>query len=77
MKAARVVVLGMGGTIAGRAERAGDNVGYDAGAVPVEDLAAGLPVLQGRNVSFEQVAQINSKDMRLADLQRLVDRARA
>ena len=75
-KAARVVVLGMGGTIAGRAERAGDNVGYDAGAVPVEDLAAGLPVLQGRNVSFEQVAQINSKDMRLADLQRLVDRAR-
>lgn len=74
-KATRIVVLGMGGTIAGRAERAGDNVGYDAGAVPVEDLAAGLPALRGRDMAFEQVAQINSKDMRLADLQRLVGRA--
>mgnify|MGYP006142457017 CR=1 FL=1 len=74
-KAMRIVVLGMGGTIAGRAERAGDNVGYDAGAVPVEDLAAGLPALRGRDLAFEQVAQINSKDMRLADLQRLVERA--
>ena len=46
-----------------------------AGAVPVEDLAAGLPALRGRDLAFEQVAQINSKDMRLADLQRLVERA--
>ncbi|MBX3610234.1 MAG: asparaginase [Hydrogenophaga sp.] len=64
----------MGGTIAGRAERADDNVGYRAGQVPVEDLAAGLPALAGLHLRFEQVAQINSKDMRLADLQRLLKR---
>lgn len=73
----RFVVLGMGGTIAGRAERAGDNVGYTAGQVRVEDLAAGLPALAGVALAFEQVAQINSKDMRLRDLQRLVARVQA
>jgi L-asparaginase len=73
----RFVVLGMGGTIAGRAERAGDNVGYTAGQVRVEDLAVGLPALAGVALAFEQVAQINSKDMRLPDLQRLVARVQA
>ena len=73
----RFVVLGMGGTIAGRAERAGDNVGYTAGQVRVEDLAAGLPALAGLALDFEQVAQINSKDMRLPELQRLVARVLA
>ncbi len=73
----RFVVLGMGGTIAGRAEQAGDNVGYRAGQVRVEDLAAGLPALAGLDLHFEQVAQINSKDMRLSDLQRLVMRVQA
>lgn len=64
----------MGGTIAGRAQQAGDNVGYEAGQVPVQALLGGLPGLQGVKLSVEQVAQINSKDMRLADLQRLVAR---
>ncbi len=73
----RFAVLGMGGTIAGRAERAGDNVGYTAGQVRVEDLAAGLPALAGLALDFEQVAQINSKDMRLPELQRLVARVLA
>lgn len=73
----RFVVLGMGGTIAGRAERAGDNVGYTAGQVRVEDLAAGLPALADVPLAFEQVAQINSKDMRLPELQRLVVRVQA
>ncbi len=73
----RFVVLGMGGTIAGRAERAGDNVGYTAGQVRVQDLAAGLPALAGLALDFEQVAQINSKDMRLPELQRLVARVQA
>ncbi len=71
----RIVVLGMGGTIAGRASRPDDNVGYEAGQVRVEDLAAGLPALAGLTLAFEQVAQINSKDMRLPELQRLVHRA--
>lgn len=73
----RFAVLGMGGTIAGRAERAGDNVGYTAGQVRVEDLAAGLPALAELALDFEQVAQINSKDMRLPELQRLVARVQA
>lgn len=73
----RFVVLGMGGTIAGRAERAGDNVGYTAGQVRVEDLTAGLPALADVPLAFEQVAQINSKDMRLPELQRLVARVQA
>lgn len=74
---ARFVVLGMGGTIAGRAEQAADNVGYRAGQVRVQDLAAGLPALAGLDLHFEQVAQINSKDMRLTELQALVGRVRA
>jgi len=73
----RFVVLGMGGTIAGRAARAGDNVGYEAGQVGVQDLATGLPALAGLDIRFEQVAQIDSKDMRLAVLQSLVRRVRA
>jgi len=67
----------MGGTIAGRAEQATDNVGYRAGQVRVQDLAAGLPALAGLALRFEQVAQIDSKDMRLPDLQRLVARVQA
>ena len=60
--AARVVVLGMGGTIAGRAASAGDNVGYTAGEVSVADLVAGLAPA-GVAVEAEQVAQIDSKDL--------------
>lgn len=59
----RIVVLGTGGTIAGRAASARDNVGYRAGEVGVADLLQGLPVLQGFGLEAEQVAQIDSKDM--------------
>jgi L-asparaginase len=57
------VVLGMGGTIAGRATQVGDRVGYVAGQVPVTDLLSGIPTAQGLRVEAEQVAQIDSKDM--------------
>lgn len=57
------VVLGMGGTIAGRASQVGDTVGYVAGQVPVSGLIEGLPAVQGLRVEAEQVAQIDSKDM--------------
>ena len=40
------VVLGTGGTIAGRAAQAGDHVGYVAGTVSVADLLAGVPALR-------------------------------
>lgn len=73
----RVVLLGMGGTIAGQAGDAHDNVGYRAGVVGVESLVASLPVVRGLTLQTEQVAQIDSKDMGLTELQRLVSRVQA
>src|SRR4051812_44914182 len=61
-----IVVLGTGGTIAGRAASAADNVGYRAGEVPVDELLRGLAVPGGLRVHAEQVAQIDSKDMDFA-----------
>lgn len=68
------VILGTGGTIAGRASRPGDNVGYVAGQVRVEDLLAGVPALQGVPLEVEQVDQIDSKDMHFGLWQRLLAR---
>jgi L-asparaginase len=58
-----VVVLGTGGTIAGRAASAADNIGYKAGEVPVAELLGDVPVPAGVQVQAQQVAQIDSKDM--------------
>ncbi len=73
-QARRLVVLGTGGTIAGRATRADDNVGYVAGQVAVGDLVATVPGLANCPMDVEQVAQINSKDMVLGVWQALVAR---
>lgn len=66
----KVVVLGTGGTIAGRSERGSDNVGYRAGQVGVQsllqDIAPLQAALQGRDLVAEQVAQVDSKDMGFA-----------
>ncbi len=66
----KIVVLGTGGTIAGTAARAGDNIGYSAAQVGVDELLAGLPgmteVHQGDTLVAEQVAQVDSKDMSFA-----------
>jgi L-asparaginase len=70
----RRVILGTGGTIAGRAARAGDNVGYVAGEVKVEDLIASVPPLAGLPLEVEQIAQIDSKDMDFAVWQQLATR---
>ena len=72
----RLVILGTGGTIAGRAARAGDNVGYVAGQVGVADLVAAVPALAGVPLVVEQVAQIDSKDMGLPVWQALVTQLR-
>ncbi|MDH6594542.1 L-asparaginase [Variovorax sp. TBS-050B] len=61
--ARRVVVLGTGGTIAGRAASSGDNIGYTAGEVPVADLLGGIAAPEGITLAAEQVAQLDSKDM--------------
>ena len=70
----RRVILGTGGTIAGRASRAGDNVGYVAGEVSAQDLIGAVPALAGLALDVEQVAQIDSKDMGFAVWQRLAER---
>jgi len=70
----RRVILGTGGTIAGRASRPGDNVGYVAGQVTAQDLMAAVPALAGVPLDVEQVAQVDSKDMGLAVWQRLAER---
>ena len=63
----KVVVLGTGGTIAGRAVSPADNVGYVAGQVGVGALLESIPGLaQGCDIMSEQVAQIDSKDMKFS-----------
>jgi L-asparaginase len=63
VSARKIVVLGTGGTIAGRAQAAHDNIGYTAAQVGVDELLAGVPALKGRTLVAEQVAQVDSKDM--------------
>ncbi len=59
----RIVVLGTGGTIAGRAASARDNLGYKAGEVGVDALVQGVAAVDGFELATEQVAQLDSKDM--------------
>lgn len=80
MEPTKIVVLGTGGTIAGKATVAGDNVGYVAGQVGVQDLLAAVPGLReaaGGPLAVEQVAQIDSKDMDTAVWWNLARRVRA
>jgi L-asparaginase len=74
----KIVVLGTGGTIAGRASQAGDNLGYTAGEVGVAQLLASLGGslggLAGVELVAEQVAQVDSKDMGFALWQQLARR---
>ena len=67
MKAQHLVILGTGGTIAGKADNAGDNIGYTAAQVGVEQLLDAVPGLSERGPFItEQVAQLDSKDMSFA-----------
>lgn len=66
MSGQKIVVLGTGGTIAGTAADAADNIGYKAAQVAVRDLLASIPALsqaEAGAVEAEQVAQVDSKDM--------------
>jgi L-asparaginase len=58
-----VVVLGTGGTIAGTAADALDNVGYSAAHLGVAQRVAAVPALAATSLEVEQVAQLDSKDM--------------
>lgn len=60
----KIVILGMGGTIAGLAPVAGNHLGYQAGLVGVDDLLATAGVqTEGLTLVSEQICQIDSKDM--------------
>lgn len=72
-----VVVLATGGTIAGEADTATDNVAYVSGRRSVHDLLAAVPALRGQAVEAEQIAQVDSKDMSHALWSRLARRAAA
>ena len=59
-----IVILGTGGTIAGRAASATDNIGYSAAELGVDQLVAAIPSLADAGpIETEQVAQVDSKDM--------------
>lgn len=72
----RIVVLGMGGTIAGQASLASDNLAYVAGELDIDSIFKTLPVKGFSNcqVDTEQVAQVDSKDMSLSLLHLLSQR---
>ena len=70
----KVVILGTGGTIAGRAASASDAVGYTAAQLGVAQLLACLPLAQTVTVAAEQVAQVDSKDMGFAVWRQLAQR---
>lgn len=63
----KIVFLGTGGTIAGTAASALDNVGYAAAQLDVDQLLMRIPGLSDTlgecTAVFEQVMQIDSKDM--------------
>lgn len=58
-----VAVLATGGTIAGTAASATDNIGYSAAQLGVQALVDAVPALARVPLLTEQVAQLDSKDM--------------
>ncbi len=72
----QILVIGTGGTIAGRAKNAHDHVDYRSGEVPVEDLLGGIQWPTG-GWRAEQLAQMDSKDMDHGTWRRLAQRVDA
>lgn len=75
MNPQNIVILGTGGTIAGQAGSARDNIGYTAAQFGVAQLLAELPAMDHAGpMIVEQVAQIDSKDMSFPIMARLAER---
>lgn len=74
MNREKIAVLGTGGTLAGSAPDAQDNLGYRAGQIGIADILAAIPGLQGLPLVADQVAQIDSKDMSFELWRRLAAR---
>ena len=73
----RIHILAMGGTIAGKAEDSAATTGYRAGAVGIEELIAAVPQMgEVAEVSGEQLAAMDSKDITAAEQLQLLGRVR-
>lgn len=72
-----ILIVGTGGTIAGSADTAADHVGYRAGQINVASLVEALPELRSETLRFEQLAQLDSKDMDFATWAKLGARLQA
>jgi L-asparaginase len=59
----KIVVLATGGTIAGTAPAATENIGYTAAQLGVKELVSAIPALATLLLVTEQVVQVDSKDM--------------
>nr|WHW29570.1 putative L-asparaginase [uncultured bacterium] len=70
----QLVILGTGGTIAGRADCVSDNVGYVSAQVGAGDLVAAIPALSRLPIEVEQVAQLDSCNMDFSTWQLLARR---
>lgn len=74
-KLPKITILATGGTIAGQAPSSSQLTGYEAGAVGVEALISAVPQLtEIADISGEQIANIDSKDMDAAIWLRLAQR---
>ena len=77
----KIAILGTGGTIAGRAASASDNLGYTAAQIGVEQLVGAIDALQelsqAGGLLTEQVTQLDSKDMAFAVWIQLAERVDA
>jgi L-asparaginase len=70
----KIAILATGGTIAGTSPVPGDNLGYTAAQLRVEDLLASVPALASLPLVSEQVAQVDSKDMTFEIWRKLAQR---
>ena len=68
----KIVVLGMGGTIAGMASNPENPKEYKAGTLGLADLMGGLGLSNAVHTELRNVAQINSKDMQAPHWQALL-----
>ena len=73
----KIRIVAMGGTIAGAAADSAATTGYQAGAVGVAELLTAVPEInEVAEVSCEQLAAIDSKDITAAQQLKLVQRVR-
>lgn len=66
MTARKIIVLATGGTLAGLAASAVDNVGYTAAQLGITEILDRIAPLKAMPLVTEQVAQVDSKDMTFA-----------